>query len=254
MNRTFLEAMTESGETPESLAEQVGVDPKTAARWVTPGRVPQTRHRAKIAGLVGRDVAELWPDVLKRRDPVWFRPWADTEHEAVSLRWYEPAWVPGVFQTEAYARATLAGEMLTAEDVDRLVAARLRRQAILTRERPPLLVTVLDEAVIQRLCASPPRLCAEQLERMIELAALPNVELHVVPASTGLYPGLGGQFIIAELSDGVRAGYADSQVAAHIVEGVEDVATLAGRWERIRSFALPSSASLALIKKAVHHG
>ncbi|MFY1670213.1 DUF5753 domain-containing protein [Plantactinospora sp. WMMB334] len=254
MNRTFLEAMTEAGETPESLAKQVGVDPKTAARWVSPGRVPQSRHRAKIAGLVGRDVADLWPDVLKRRDPVWFRPWADTEHEAVSLRWYEPAWVPGVLQTEAYARATLAGEMLTEEEVDRLVGARLRRQAILTRERPPLLVTVLDEAVIQRLCASPPRLCAEQLERLVECAELPNVEVHVVPASAGLYPGLGGQFIIADLSDGVRAGYADSQVAAHIVEGVEDVATLAGRWERIRSFALPSSASLALIKKAVQHG
>lgn len=254
MNRAFLEAMTEAGETPESLAEQVGVDPKTAARWVSPGRIPQSRHRAKIAGLVGRDVAELWPDVLKRRDPVWFRPWADTEHEAISLRWYEPAWVPGVFQTEAYARATLAGEMLTPEEVDHLVSARMRRQSILTSERPPLLVAVLDEAVVRRLCASPAELCSEQIERLVECAALPNVEIHVVPASTGLYPGLGGQFIIAELADGVRAGYADSQLAAHIVEGVEDVATLAGRWERIRSFALPSSASLALIKEAAQHG
>ncbi|MFD0967977.1 DUF5753 domain-containing protein [Plantactinospora endophytica] len=254
MNRAFLEAMTEAGETPESLAEQVGVDPKTAARWVSPGRIPQSRHRAKIADLVGRDVADLWPDVLKRRDPVWFRPWADTEHEAVSLRWYEPAWVPGVLQTEAYARATLAGEMLTAEEVDRLVAARLRRQSILTGDRPPLLVAVLDEAVIRRLREGPAGLCAEQLERLIERAALPNVEIHIVPTGIGLYPGLGGQFIIAELSDGLRAGYADSQVAAHIVEGVEDVATLAGRWERIRSFALPSSASLALIKEAAQHG
>ncbi|MGI5152512.1 DUF5753 domain-containing protein [Plantactinospora sp. CA-294935] len=254
MNRAFLEAMTEAGQTPESLAEQIGVDPKTAARWVTPGRIPQSRHRAKIAGLVGRDVADLWPDVLKRRDPVWFRPWADTEHEAVALRWYEPAWVPGVFQTEAYARATLAGEMLTAEEVDSFVSARLRRQSILTGERPPLVVAVLDEAVIRRLCESPAGLCAEQIARLVECAALPNVEIHVVPVGTGLYPGLGGQFIIAELGDGLRAAYADSQVEAHIVERAEDVATLAGRWERIRSHALPSSASLALIKEAAQHG
>lgn len=254
MNRAFLEAMTEAGQTPESLAEQIGVDPKTAARWVSPGRIPQSRHRAKIAGLVCRDVADLWPDVLKRRDPAWFRPWADTEREAVALRWYEPAWVPGVLQTEAYARTTLAGEMLTTDEIDRLVMARIRRQSILTGERPPLLVAVLDEAVIRRLCEGPAGLCTGQIERLIECAALPNVEIHVVPAAAGLYPGLGGQFILAEMGDGVRAAYADSQLAAHIVEGTEDVATLAGRWERIRSHALPSSASLALIKKAAQHG
>lgn len=254
MNRAFLVAMTEVGETAESLAAKVHVDPKTAARWVNPGRIPQSRHRAQIAALLRRDVTDLWPDVLRRRDPVWFRPWADIEREAAALRWYEPAWVPGLFQTEAYARATLAGERLSPAEVDRLVTSRLRRQSVLTCDHPPLLIAVIDEAVIRRMRESPADLCAEQATRLIECAALPNVELHVVPSSAGLYPGLGGQFILAEMGDGQRVAYADSQLAAHIVERADEVATLAGRWERIRSAALPRPASLELIREAIRNG
>lgn len=254
MNRAVLAAMTEVGETAESLAAKVHVDPKTAARWVNPGRIPQSRHRAQVAAILRKDVADLWPDVLRRRDPVWFRPWADIEREAASLRWYEPAWVPGLLQTEAYARATLAAERLTRAEVDRLVASRLRRQAILTGDHPPLLIAVIDEAVIRRMCAGPRELYTEQAARLIEYAELPNVELHVVPSSAGLYPGLGGQFILAEMGDGQRVAYADSQLAAHIVDRADEVATLAGRWERIRSAALSRTASLELIREAIRDG
>ena len=58
MNRAVIEAMTQSGETAESLASRVGVDPKTAARWASHGRIPQTRHRAQVAMALGRDVLE----------------------------------------------------------------------------------------------------------------------------------------------------------------------------------------------------
>ena len=83
----------------------MGVDPKTAARWLSPGRIPQPRHRAQVATILGKDVGDLWPDVLKRKEPVWFRQWADYEKEAIALRSFELSWVPGLFQTEAYARA-----------------------------------------------------------------------------------------------------------------------------------------------------
>src|SRR4051812_1224418 len=105
MNHTLIAAMAQAGETADSLAGQVGVDPKTAQRWVNPGRVPQPRHRSQVATILDRDVGDLWPDVQKPREPVWFRPWADIEREAVVLRAYQLAWVPGLLQTEAYARA-----------------------------------------------------------------------------------------------------------------------------------------------------
>ena len=110
MNHALQAAMAEAGETAESLAAQTGVDPKTAARWISPGRVPQPLRRAKVAAILGRDVGDLWPDVLKRREPQWLREWVDWEREAVTLRWFEHTWIPGLLQTEGYARATLAGE------------------------------------------------------------------------------------------------------------------------------------------------
>ncbi|GAB2938207.1 hypothetical protein GCM10027280_28050 [Micromonospora polyrhachis] len=249
MNHALRSAMIEAGETADSLAGKVGVDPKTAARWVTQDRIPHPRHRTAAAAVLGKDIGDIWPDVFKRREAAWFRPWAEIEREAVALRWYEPAWVPGLFQTEAYIRATIAGEMLSVEAVERFVASRLKRQAILRQDQPPLLIAVIDESVIWRLGEGDPMLRSAQIEHLVGRAELPHVELHVVPASAGLYPGLGGPFILAEMRDGARAVYADSQLAAHILDRAEDVATLASRWERIRSLALPGPASLALIKK-----
>ncbi|SDX90342.1 Helix-turn-helix domain-containing protein [Micromonospora pattaloongensis] len=182
--------------------------------------------------------------------PPWLREWIEIEREASSLRWFEPAWVPGLLQTEAYARATLAGELLTAEEVEKLVASRLGRQEVLSRERPPLLVVVLDEAVLRRHVYHDAGLMAAQLEHLARCAELPNVQVHVVPADTGMYPGFGGGFIIAETPDGGRVAHADGQLAAQIVDRADDIAMLECRWERIRGDALSRQQSLELIRKA----
>nr|WP_117669424.1 DUF5753 domain-containing protein [Micromonospora sp. MW-13] len=255
MNHAVIEAMTAAGLTAEILAAQIGVDPKTAARWANPGHIPQSRHRAKVAALLGREVADLWPNISKRRDPVWLRQWVDWERAAVALRWFELAWVPGLLQTEAYARATLAGESLSAREVEQLVEARVGRQAVLHRDRPPLLIAVIDEAVLWRPVDGDRDLMREQCEHLAACARLPSVQVFVVPASVGMYPGLGGPLILAELPDGEQVGHVDSQARAEIVTETADVATLVLRWERIRGEALSRAQSLDLITKAAeHHG
>ncbi|MFG2101431.1 DUF5753 domain-containing protein [Micromonospora echinaurantiaca] len=250
MNHGLIAAMAEAGETAESLAGQIGVDPKTAQRWVNPGRVPQPRHRSRVAAILGRDVGDLWPDVLKRREPTWLRAWVDIEREAVALRAFQLAWVPGLLQTEAYARATLAGEALTVDEVNELVEARLGRQAILHRQRPPLLVAVIDEAVLRRPAYGDRELMREQCAHLAECGELPSVQVHVVPAEVGMYPGLGGPFTIAELGDGGRVAHVDSQAQAQIIEQPSDVASLDRRWERIRGEALPRGRSLEMLREA----
>ncbi|RKR85896.1 hypothetical protein BDK92_0110 [Micromonospora pisi] len=250
MNHALVAAMAEAGETADSLAAQLGVDPKTAGRWVTPGRIPQPRRRVKIAEILKKDVGDLWPDVLKRKEPAWFRRWADIEREAVSLRWFELAWVPGLLQTEAYARATLAGETLTTTIVDQLVSARIQRQTVLRREQAPLFIAVIDELVLRRAPHNNRALMREQCARLAESAELPTVSVHVVPMSVGMYPGHGGPFILAELPDGGRAAHADSQAEAQILTQPEHVATLERRWERIRGEALSRSQSLDLLREA----
>ncbi|SCG50135.1 hypothetical protein GA0070213_10490 [Micromonospora humi] len=63
-----LTGVAEAGETIESLAEKVAVDPKTAARWLAAGRIPHPRTRVAVAGILRRDAAELWPEPFRRRD------------------------------------------------------------------------------------------------------------------------------------------------------------------------------------------
>ncbi|WP_433535737.1 DUF5753 domain-containing protein [Micromonospora sp. CA-249363] len=250
MNHAVIEAMSATGETADSLAAQIGVDPKTAAKWANPGSIPQTRHRAKVAALLGREETELWPDVLKRREPSWFRPWVDIEREAVALRAFQLAWVPGLLQTEAYARATLAWEALSTTEVDELVSARINRQSVLTRERGPLFVAVVDQAVLERPITADRSVMARQLEHLVWCAELPSVELHIVPREATAYPGLNGPFTIADLPDGTRVAHVDSQAQAQIVEQASEIATLERRWERIRSEALPRGRSVELLREA----
>ncbi|SCL33094.1 hypothetical protein GA0070616_4633 [Micromonospora nigra] len=249
MNHGLVAAMAEAGETADSLAGQVGVDPKTAQRWVNPGRVPRPRHRSQVAALLGRDVGDLWPDVLKRREPAWFRAWAEVEREAAALRWFELAWVPGLFQTEAYARATLAMTNLGEEEVDELVSARVQRQAILHRTRPPLVVVVLDEAALRRRVGRDGAVMREQCEHIAACAELPGVRVHVVPGDTPMYLGMGGPFILAEMPDGTRVAHQDSQVRASITDDATEITTLEDRWARIVGEALPWAPSLDLVRK-----
>ncbi|MEU7613054.1 DUF5753 domain-containing protein [Micromonospora sp. NPDC049204] len=250
MNQVLIAAMAEVGETAESLAGQIGVDPKTAARWANPGRIPRSRHRVEVARLLGREVGDLWPDVLTRREPAWFRPWIDIEREAVALRWFELAWVPGLLQTEAYARATLAMESLTSEEIEDRVSARMLRHAILHRPRPPLVVAVLDEAVLRRRAGRSAALMREQCEHIATCAALPHVQVHVVPADTPMYLGLGGPFTMAEMPDGAQVAHVDGQVRAQIIDETTEIATLGRRWARIVGDALPRAQSLDLVRKA----
>lgn len=250
MNHAVIAAMAEAGETAESLAAQIGVDPKTAAKWASRGRIPQTRHRAKVAAILKREVEELWPDAVRRREPAWFRPWADIEREAVSLRAFQLAWVPGLLQTAAYARATLAGEALSPETVEELVDVRVKRQAILRRDRAPMFIAVLDELILRRSAYGDRALMREQCEQLVASAELPNVSIHVVPLSAGMHPGLGGPFTLAELEKGTVVAHVDSQAKAQLVDGVTDIATLSRRWERIRGEALSRAQSRDLLREA----
>lgn len=142
--------------------------------------------------------------------------------------------MPGLLQTEAYARATLEGEDLTSAEVEQLVIGRLARQSILRRDRPPLLIAVIDAGVLYRSAYGDRELMREQCAYLAECAELKTVQIHMIPRDIGMYPGLGGPFTIAEMPEGGRIAHVDSQAEAQIVEKPSKIATLERRWERIR--------------------
>ncbi|BCJ57679.1 DUF5753 domain-containing protein [Micromonospora endophytica] len=243
MNRAVQMAMMEAGLTADTLAGKVGVDPKTAARWMNPGLVPQTRHRAQVAKLLGREMEDLWPGALRRREPVWFLPWTQIEREAAGLRWYESSVIPGLLQTETYARAVLACGPLVG-DAERHVAVRLERQAaVFDRPQPPLTVFVIDEAALRR---GAPEIMGPQLDHLVMLAQRPNLMVHVLPLAAGLHPGQAGQFVIASMPDGEDVGYLDDQAEGRVTK---EVSPLWAVWDTVRSVALPRDQSIDFLRE-----
>jgi transcriptional regulator with XRE-family HTH domain len=202
----------------------------------------------QLDGLFGRLVG------LARRwngpHPQWFRDWVETEREATSLRWWEPMLVPGLLQTADYARALFrAWQSGTSDDeLDELVTARLERQNVLDRAKPPELWVVIDEAVLYRLIGSR-KIMYDQLLHLADTSCRPSITVQVVPAEVGAHAGLLGAFIIAALDGAPSILYAETAVEAQTIERSALVSRAALAFDRLRAEALPHGASRDLIGK-----
>ena len=115
----------------------------------------------------------LWVQLggFTRPFPGWFARWPDAESAARTLRWFEPLIIPGLLQTEDYARALLSTRVGESEEqIDAMVAARLARQGVLDRDKPPTCWFMLDEGVLRRCVGSP----VVMKEQLIQLAGWPS--------------------------------------------------------------------------------
>ncbi|WP_422772446.1 helix-turn-helix domain-containing protein [Plantactinospora sp. WMMC1484] len=200
----------------------------------------------ETGGLLERIQAVLGPGPVLP----WFRHWVGLEQEAVAIRCFQLSVIPGLLQTEAYARALLrSGGLLTAEQVEEQVAARLARQEILTGPNPPLFTAVVDERVLRQPVGGA-GVMREQLLHIVKLCAeQPRTRIQVVPTSVGAYAGLNGPFVIASLSDGDDVGYLDDQLEGRFVERVGDVRTVQRLWDSIRGEALSHQQSIEMIRE-----
>jgi Domain of unknown function (DUF5753)/Helix-turn-helix domain len=133
--------------------------------------------------------------------PQWFRAYVDLEQAAVIIRAYEGQFVPGLLQTDDYARSVMGrGVEEGPEDIERRVELRAARQAALTRPDPPRLWAVIDEAALRRPVGSP-EIMRAQIERLIEATRLPNVTLQVLRFRAGAHPAMVGAFSILRFAD-----------------------------------------------------
>jgi transcriptional regulator with XRE-family HTH domain len=134
--------------------------------------------------------------------PQWFRTYVDLESAATLIRTYEGMFVPGLLQTDDYMRAVIHGAHLEEppEEVGRKVRLRMARQTLLTREHPPRLWAVVDEAALRRPVGGP-AVMKGQLQRLLEATELPNVTLQVLPFGAGAHPAMVGAFSILRFAD-----------------------------------------------------
>jgi len=178
-----------------------------------------------------------------------FRPFEPYEQTARSLRTFEHSLVPGLLQTEDYARSVLQTKPnSTPDEIDGLVAGRLTRQSVLERDDPPapLLWALVDEGVLTRPVADPP-VMRDQIKHLLHMTEMPNVTIQVVPYSARGHSGLLGAFVIADQDDSPGIVFIEDVLGGRVAEEPDVVAEVTLRFDSLRSDALPKGASRELM-------
>jgi transcriptional regulator with XRE-family HTH domain len=197
----------------EQVADKIELSPSTISRMETAQvgvRTNDLRPLLDIYKVSGMQRDELLQLAREGRQQVWWQEYKDLptaavaslETEAASILQYAAQLVPGLLQTEEYARAVLHAIHFQAgaEKVARRLELRVARQALLTGKDAPQYWIVLDEAVLWRAIGGRQVMHA-QLERLIDAAELPNVTLQVLPFAAGAHAGLDGEFTILSYRD-----------------------------------------------------
>ena len=181
---------------------RVGLKVRDVEDLLTLYGVDDERERAKVVALARRTREPEWWAQYNDILPDWFETYLGLESAATSVRTFELQFVPGLLQTEGYARAvtTLGHQTASLEEIERRVGLRLGRQDLLSRTQPPRIWAVMDEAVLRRPIGGT-QVMRAQLRRLTEAAALPHVTLQVVPFARGGHAGASGSFSILRFEE-----------------------------------------------------
>jgi hypothetical protein len=177
---------------------------------------------------------------------VWFGGYLPIEATAHTIRTWHPVIVPGLLQTEAYARALFTAMGMTPAQVEEQVELRMRRQEILARERPPDLTFVLWEPVLHHQIGTP-AVMREQLAKLLELPS--SIVVQVVPGDIGGNAGLGGAITLAEGQKGAVL-LAEALIENQVTTDTDLVLKASATFNAVRADALPRARSRDMILEA----
>ena len=242
----------------ENVEEQTGINEGTLYRLETARARPQRRTLMALLDLYGAD-ASLRSDLLAIAQGAdnqgWLRPYHSAlpeeytayisfEAEARSVRNYESLFIPGLLQTEDYARAVIPGVQpgITKDQIDQRVQARMERQQLLDRDDPLELWAVIDEAAIRRLVGGREIMHA-QVTHMIDAAAKPNITIQVIPFGAGAHPGMPGSFVHMDFKDPLdpELVYIDTMAGDLFLEADADLRRYRSMFDHLRATALNAS-------------
>jgi transcriptional regulator with XRE-family HTH domain len=180
----------------------------------------------------------------------WFRRWAQLEGTAITLYTYECRLIPGLLQTEAYARSLFMNQLPPLEDAQVEVQwqARAERQRLL-RERPNTAFSFLLEEHLFRRRTGGADVTRELLDHMLVVAELRNVEIQIMPTEQATHAGLDGPMQLLETPDIKWFAYCEGQRGGLFVSDVKEISVLQGRYARMRSQALTLDDSMSLLRQ-----
>jgi transcriptional regulator with XRE-family HTH domain len=224
-----------AGFTQRQLGDKIPIAHSRIAQFELGKETPPEDVNAKLDTILGADgdLIDLWGHIKRTPIPDWARKFVEYEAKAIAMHKYMAHSVPGLLQTEAYAREVLrqGQPWCTVEEIEENVAARLSRQSLLRKPQPPLLWVVLDESVIRRPVGGP--------------------TVMRLPFAAGAHSAMGGSLTLLSFENAPDVAYLEAGHSGELVEDRVMVARHSYRYDLVHARALPPEASAALIRRAM---
>lgn len=253
LGRQLAAARRAAGMSQPELSAELNLNGETIAS-IEQGRRPLKLDIAErcdellgTKGMLAAGVSNL-PEV--DQFPLWAEEYMDQEGEAIALSWYDALVVPGLLQTEPYARALLSGRIPSydADELQAKVEARMRRREILRRKEPPTLSFVIWEPAL-RWPNGGRETHLEQLRFLRECSELPDLSLQILPLDRPRHAGDAGPFTLLETPDHQHLAYAESQRGSQWVSDPDEVSILTRKYAMLRTQALNVEDSQCLLDR-----
>jgi transcriptional regulator with XRE-family HTH domain len=237
--------------TQAALAGAIPCDRSQVARVEAGTRVPDDKFAETCDKVLGSGGILLrlwykidWYQVVDHPD--WFKRRAAMDAKATAVREYQTQYMPGLLQTESYARA-LFSLVATGKEAEERIHARLSRQHRFLAPNGPLLVAVLDESCLRNVVGSP-EIMHTQYNHLLTVTTLPNIRIQVAPAAAlGLLRPDTSMSLIT-LPNGQTKVYSESLDRGHFIEDPSAVAHHTQTYDVLRADALSAAESAALIR------
>ncbi|WP_406358830.1 Scr1 family TA system antitoxin-like transcriptional regulator [Streptomyces sp. NBC_00658] len=240
-----------AGYTQRELAERLRVDEQTLASIEQGRRSLRTEYAVFLDELLDTKGAlsvavENMPEV--DLFPRWAEEYIDLEREALALSSYQNQALPGLLQTKGYARAVFRNDVpvLSEDEIEQRVTARVERQEILHRKDPPTASFIISEATLKDRLGGD-EVYFQQLRLLREWADLPGVTLQVMPLGRDFHAGLSGPFVLVETSDHQRVAYVEGQLNGRLIADPDEVSVLERKYAMLRTQALNPQETKSLL-------
>ncbi|WP_044570625.1 helix-turn-helix domain-containing protein [Streptomyces iranensis] len=235
----------------ERLKDVVMVSTSHLSRIETADAMPPPDLPKRLDAAFGTDgiFEELYGLVRREIHPDQFRRRMELEAQARLIEEYAGQIVPGLVQTEGYARALFEtfDPKAAPEKIEELVTARMGRQTLLSADFPPDISLILDEAVLRRTFGGPTVMHA-QLSRLVDLTLTPTSVVQVLPFEHGGHALVGGTLTLMTLGNGARVAYEESISTGTLLEDLAAVSARQRAYELLRACALSPSDTATFIR------
>ena len=248
-----------AGMTQSEVAERTNYALSTVSAYETGKRIASPDF-AKLADELfgtGETLTELQKLVDRVSLLPWFRSRVEVERKAAEIREYESYQIPGLLQTEDYARAimTVGRPRISSDEMERAVALRMTRQEILDlrddlpvdQEQTPRFWAIIDESALHRVVGSPETM-RMQREHLVEMAQRPYITIQIITNAKGPTSAYGRAFTILVSHDNSSVVYLEDPNSAHYVRDRDDVSRYALIFDHLRASALDDTQTLRVLK------